>query len=151
MSEFLNDILRFCSLNTFDGSINVFNNFSKRLSGLRSKVAEIGANVAKEVFEAGSEAVKSVRDSLVSAFGIDPSKLDAGNATNNMSMQSKGAQGAMSGMPTGVNDLMKGGSNAGSTNQNNIVPTSQKMRQRRLEEERLQKQIGEQRLAVGQK
>ena len=109
MSEFVNDILRFCSFDTWDGSINVFNNFSKKLGELRSKVAEIGANVAKEVFEAGSEAVKSVRDSLVSAFGIDPSRLDAGNAASNMGGQSKAAQSAMSGMPK-INNLVGGGS-----------------------------------------
>ena len=102
MSEFLNDILRFCSLDTFDGSINVFNNFSKKLGELRLIVSEIGANVGKEVFIA-------IRDSLSSVIGIDPSRLDAGNATNNMSGQSKAAQSAMSGMPK-MNNLVGGGS-----------------------------------------
>lgn len=97
------------SLNPHNGeseSNNVFVGLSTMLRSLRESFAKIGGETVKQVYEAGSEAVKILRYSI----GLDPSKSDASTATNNLGGQSKAAQSAMSGMPNMNNLAGSGGS-----------------------------------------
>jgi hypothetical protein len=131
MTEGINDavqgFLRFFSLDTFSGEKNIFNNFAQGLRELRGTVAKAGFEVAKQVFEAGYEAVKSVRDSVATAIGIDPSALDADKAASANSQirdQSSVARNSMPSQP-GLSNLMPSSSTtsgkSGNTDPKNLA------------------------------
>jgi hypothetical protein len=146
ISDAWNSLWRLFSFDTYTGETNVFNNFSKLIKDLRSTVTNIGTEVTKQLFEAGSEAIKSARDSFASAVGIDPSKFDAGNAANKIGGQSGAAQSAMGGMPS-MSDFGGGSGSTSLPGQNNAVPMSDKLKQK-FEQQRLLKQMNEQRQSV---
>lgn len=125
IGEAWNSLWRLFGLDTYSGELNVFNNFSKILRNLRGTVMSFSIEVAKQVFEGGSEIFKGVRDEFVRAFGGNPSSDDASKATSSMSNQLSGAKNAVSGMPS-MNDLL-GGSGTSLGGSNNIVPTNQKL------------------------
>jgi hypothetical protein len=144
-SGFFETIGRFFSTDTFNGESNVFSNFAQILREVRTTAFNFTIEAGKQLFEVGSEAIKSARDSFASAIGIDPSKFDAGNAASKMGSQSGAAQSAM-GMPS-MGDF---GGNSGSISlpgKNSSVPTNSKLKQK-LEQQRLLKQMNEQRQAV---
>jgi hypothetical protein len=145
-SSFFETIGRFFSTDTFNGERNVFSNFAQVLREVRSAAFNFTLETGKQLFEAGSEAIKSVRDSFASAVGIDPSKFDAGNAANKMGGQSGAAQSAMGGMPS-MSDFGGGSGSTSLPGQNNAVPMSDKLKQK-FEEQRRWKKINEERQAV---
>jgi hypothetical protein len=134
-SSFFETIGRLFSTDTFNGESNVFSNFAQMLREVRTAAFGFTIETGKQLFEVGSEAIKSVRDTLASAVGIDPSKFDAGNAASKMGGQSGAAQGAVSGMPN-MKDLMGSGSSSSSTDQtsgsSNKTKLSDKLAQQRM-------------------
>lgn len=142
-SSFFETLGRLFSTDTFNGELNVFSNLAQMIREVRTTVLNISLEAGKQVFEAGSEGFKAVRDSLMSAIGMDPSKLDAGNATNKMGGQSGVAQNAMGGMPS-MSDFGGGSGSTSLPGQNNAVPVNAKLKQK-LEQQRLLRQLNEQR------
>ena len=79
-----NSLWRIFSINTFNGEQNVFNNLSKILKEVRTGFFYIGGEIARQVFEGGSEVFKTLRDEFTRLFTTDPSSSDAKGATNNL-------------------------------------------------------------------
>lgn len=129
------------SLNPHNGESeknNVFVGLSTMLKSLRDSVVEVGGETARQVFEAGSDMFKSIRDTIKSSVGIDPSKSDADVATNKMGKLGGGAQGAF-GNPSSSKNKLAGSASSGSSS------NSSQAAGKKLAEEQRWKLLNEQR------
>ncbi len=91
ISDILKPLTMFFDCDTYDGSKNIFNNFSKMMKGLRSRFMEIGVEFGKEVFKVTSETITELRNGIFQSLNIPVPDNGSKSGTVDLPNQSKSA------------------------------------------------------------